>query len=75
VYGSSFVRTEKRAVEANVAAEQAEIEMELELVRKRMKQTMHELSVLEGRKGIESFDLKPLNKEEKDAIHKIIGAT
>ena len=75
VHGSSFVRTDIRVAVAAISAEQSEIETELEVVRKRMKRTMQELSLLEGRKGIESFDLKPLNRDEKDAIHKIIGAS
>ncbi|XP_003742856.1 p53 and DNA damage-regulated protein 1 [Galendromus occidentalis] len=75
VHGSSFVRTDTRVAEAAISAEQSEIENEIETVRKRMKKTMQELSSLEGRKGIEHFDLKPLNRDEKDALYKIIGAS
>lgn len=75
VYGSSFVRTEKCVAEATISAEQADIENELEASRKRIKKTMQELRLLEGSKGIEGFDLQPLSREEKAAIHTIIGAT
>ena len=74
VHGSSFVRTDRNVAEVSIAMEQAEIENELDVVRKHIKKTMQELRLLEGNKGIQDFDLKPLSKEEKDAIHKIIGA-
>ncbi|OQR80417.1 p53 and DNA damage-regulated protein 1-like [Tropilaelaps mercedesae] len=73
VYGNSFISiADNRALDI-ISKEQEVIEKDTEDLRRRMKKSMQELSALEGRKSVQDFDLKPLTKTEKDAIHKIIG--